>query len=233
MSRRRFSKKNSPYNYIKYHSNLKDVVGDSHIFFFIHFHDVPNALFCLLIIFKRTSENQMAKSDNIFLVGPMGVGKTTIGKKLARKLKKKFFDSDKEIEKKTGATINLIFDVEGEQGFRERESKMIEELTSIDGIVMATGGGAVLSVSNRRVLSKRGTVIYLSGSPDLLMTRTAYDQNRPLLNTSDRLKKIKLLLKEREPLYSEVADMCLNVDNMTINGIVNSISTFLDERCEK
>ena len=175
----------------------------------------------------------MTKSDNIFLVGPMGVGKTTIGKKLARQLKKKFFDTDKEIEKRTGATINLIFDVEGEHGFRDRESKMIEELTSINGIVMATGGGAVLSDANRRVLRERGTVIYLAASPDLLMARTAYDQNRPLLNTSDRLKKIKILLNEREPLYSEVADKCLNVDGMTIKDIVNGISNFLEEQCEK
>lgn len=175
----------------------------------------------------------MAKNDNIFLVGPMGVGKTTIGKKLARKMKKKFFDSDREIEKKTGATINLIFDVEGESGFRDRESKMIEELTAKDGIVMATGGGAVLSEANRKVLSERGIVIYLAASPDLLMTRTAYDQNRPLLNTGDRLKKIKLLLKEREPFYSEVADKRLDVDGMTTKEIINGLSKILDEECEK
>ena len=163
----------------------------------------------------------------------MGVGKTTVGKKLARKMKKKFFDSDREIEKRTGATINLIFDVEGEQGFRERESKVIEELTAKDGIVMATGGGAVLSDANRKILSERGIVIYLAASPDLLMTRTAYDQNRPLLNTSNRLKKIKLLLKEREPLYYEVADKTLNVDGMTMKDIVNGLSKFLEEECEK
>lgn len=175
----------------------------------------------------------MAKNDNIFLVGPMGVGKTTIGKKLARRLKKKFFDSDREIENRTGASINLIFDVEGEQGFRERESKVIEEITAKDGIVMATGGGAVLSDANRKILSERGIVIYLAASPDLLMTRTAYDQNRPLLNTGNRLKKIKLLLKEREPLYYEVADKRLDVEGMTMKDIVNELTEFLEEECEK
>ncbi len=174
----------------------------------------------------------MAKSDNIFLVGPMGVGKTTIGKKLARKLKKKFIDSDKEIEKKTGATINLIFDVEGETGFRERESKIIDELTMREGIVMATGGGVVLSDTNRRLLRERGIVVYLGASPDLLLERTAYDQSRPLLMTGDRLKKIKTLLQDREPFYLEVSDKSIKVDGMAIKEIVSVISKFLDEECE-
>jgi shikimate kinase len=175
----------------------------------------------------------MAKNDNVFLVGPMGVGKTTIGKKLARRLKKKFFDSDKEIEKRTGATINLIFDVEGEVGFRERESKVIDDLTMGNGIVMATGGGAVLYEANRQVLQERGVVIYLAASAELLRSRTAYDQNRPLLNTGDRLKKINILLKERGHFYSEVADKCLDVDDMTTKDIINEIVKYLDERCEK
>ena len=109
----------------------------------------------------------MSKAENIFLIGPMGVGKTTIGRRLAKRLEKKFYDSDKEIEKETGASISLIFDIEGEPGFREWESKVLDELTSKKGVVLATGGGAILSASNRRILSKRGIVTYLSASPDL------------------------------------------------------------------
>ena len=170
----------------------------------------------------------MSKKDNIFLTGPMGVGKTTIGKRLAKRLGINFFDSDSEIEKRTGATINLIFDVEGEQGFRDRESKVIDELTSNDGIVLATGGGVVLSSSNREMLSQRGIVIYLAASPELLMKRTAYDNSRPLLDTDDRLGKINSLLQLREPLYSEIADLIINVDNMSAKQIINQINKYIE-----
>ena len=175
----------------------------------------------------------MSKKDNIFLTGPMGVGKTTIGKRVANRLGKNFIDSDCEIEKRTGATINLIFDVEGEQGFRDRESKVIDELTSNDGIVLATGGGAVLSRSNREMLSQRGIVIYLAASPELLMKRTAYDNSRPLLNTDDRLGIIKTLLQQRAPLYSEIADHIINVDNMSAKHIINEISIYVEQQCER
>ena len=175
----------------------------------------------------------MSKIDNIFIIGPMGVGKTTIGKRLARRLDKNFFDSDKEIEKKTGATISLIFDVEGEPGFRERETRTLDELTSRQGVVVATGGGAVLSDINRQRLSARGLVIYLSGSPELLMKRTSHDSSRPLLETGDRLGKIRTLLAEREPLYSQIADSTINVDKMTAKDIVNQIERYLNQLCEK
>lgn len=168
----------------------------------------------------------MSKTDNIFLVGPMGVGKSTIGKKLAKKLDKKFFDSDKEIEKRTGAAIPLIFDVEGELGFRERESKLIDELTLEDGIVLATGGGAVLTKVNRDILRSRGIVVYLAATPELLMKRTAHDHNRPLLQTNDRLGKIRSLLNEREPFYAEIADMNLTVDKLSVKQIIECISDF-------
>ena len=169
----------------------------------------------------------MSKADNIILVGPMGVGKSTIGKKLAKRLGKKFFDSDKEIEKKTGATIRLIFDLEGERGFRERESRLIDELTLENDIVLATGGGAVLAAANRDTLSSRGIVVFLMASPELLLKRTAHDQSRPLLETNDRMGKIKSILNERQPLYAEVADMCLTVDKLTVKEIIEKICDFI------
>lgn len=169
----------------------------------------------------------MSKTDNIFLVGPMGVGKSTIGRKLAKKLDKKFIDCDKEIEKRTGATIPLIFDLEGEHGFRERESRLIDELTLENGIVLATGGGAVLFEINRDMLKSRGTVIYLDGSADLLLKRTAHDHNRPLLATDDRLGTIKSILETRRPLYSEVADMSLTVDKLSVKQIIEYITDFI------
>ncbi|MEX2352954.1 MAG: shikimate kinase AroK [Gammaproteobacteria bacterium] len=172
----------------------------------------------------------MSKSDNIFLIGPMGVGKTTIGKRLAKRLDKKFIDSDREIEKRTGASINLIFDVEGEQGFRERETRLIDELTRDHDVVLATGGGAVLAEANRNVLAQRGIVIYLSASPELLMKRTAYDQTRPLLKTGDRRAKIIKLLAERGPLYSAIADISLTIDKMSIRKIIDEITAYLTEQ---
>jgi shikimate kinase len=175
----------------------------------------------------------MSKTENIFIIGPMGVGKTTIGKRLARRLDKNFYDSDKEIVKKTGAAINLIFDIEGEPGFRDWESKIIDELTSKKGVVVATGGGAILSASNREMLSQRGIVIYLAASPELLLKRTAHDTTRPLLETGDRLGKIKSILKQREPIYCQVADFTVNVDNMSARQIINQISEIIDPQCEK
>ena len=171
----------------------------------------------------------MSRTDNIFLVGPMGVGKSTIGKKLAKKLGMRFIDSDREIEKRTGAAIPLIFDVEGEQGFRDRESRLIDDLSQECGIVLATGGGAVLARANRDILAERGFVVYLCGSPELLMKRTAHDHSRPLLETTDRLGKIRLLLKERQSYYDEVADMTLVVDKLSVRQIIDRISDFIKE----
>ena len=172
----------------------------------------------------------MSKNANIYLIGPMGVGKSTIGRKLARKLGRKFIDTDREIEKRTGATIPLIFDLEGEQGFRERESRLLEELTAGEDIVLATGGGAVLAAKNRDILAARGTVIYLDGSPELLMKRTAHDHNRPLLETADRLGAIKSILTIRRPLYQEIADMTLTVDKLSVKQIIEQISGFIENR---
>ncbi len=172
----------------------------------------------------------MSKKDNIYLIGPMGAGKTTIGKKLAKKLGKRFFDSDREIEKTTGATINLIFDLEGELGFREWESRAVEMLIAEDNVVLATGGGAILSETNRKHLSENGIVIYLEASPELIVKRTAYDNNRPLLATKNKLKTITELLKVRKPIYDEAADYKINVDKKTANRIINEICTLIEEK---
>ncbi len=159
----------------------------------------------------------------------MGVGKTTIGKRLARKLGMKFLDSDREIESRTGASISLIFDVEGESGFRERETRLIDELTSATGIVLATGGGAILSPVNRDALKQRGIVIYLSATPDLLVNRVAHDQSRPLLQTDDRMGAITSLLEAREPYYRDMADLTLPVDNLSAAQIVNRICKYMED----
>jgi shikimate kinase len=166
--------------------------------------------------------------QNIFLIGPMGSGKTTIGRQLASRLGMQFYDSDGEIEKKTGADIALIFEIEGEEGFRKREAKMIEELTAKKGILLATGGGAILSDSNRKFLKSRGRVVYLKSSPEKLMDRTAKDKKRPLLNTDDRRATILEMLETRVPLYEEVADLVIQTDNNIIKQIVNRICQQLD-----
>jgi len=165
----------------------------------------------------------MAKAQNFFLVGPMGAGKTTIGRHLARSLKLEFVDSDQEIERRTGADIPWIFDIEGEAGFRRRERTVIAELTRRDGIVLATGGGAVLDAHNRADLAAHGTVIYLHVSVNQILKRTSKSQNRPLLQTDDRRGRVTHLLAERDPLYREIADIIVETDSLGVRGTVNSI----------
>ncbi|MDH5446813.1 MAG: shikimate kinase AroK [Gammaproteobacteria bacterium] len=140
----------------------------------------------------------------------MGAGKTTIGRQLARQLKLHFLDSDHEIESRTGAQIPLIFEIEGEEGFRNRESAMIDELTQEQNIVLATGGGAVLREENRKHLHERGIVVYLHAELDDLFERTRKDRNRPLLQTEDPRSKLATLLEERDPLYREVAHLVID-----------------------
>lgn len=171
-----------------------------------------------------------SKNGNVFIIGPMGAGKTTVGKKLAKKLNKIFIDSDKEIEKRTGASISLIFDVEGESGFREWEKKILAELAKENDIVLATGGGAILSESNRKILMKKGLVIYLEASPELIFKRTAYDNSRPLLDTKDRAETINELLKTRKPIYENCADFTINVDKKSADRIINEICNWIDTK---
>lgn len=153
----------------------------------------------------------------------MGAGKSTIGRQLAKALHKKFYDSDKEIEKRTGVSISWIFEMEGEVGFRERESKAIEELTAFDNVVVATGGGAVLSEENRNWLQARGEVIYLSATAEQLYRRTAKDKKRPLLQTGDRRKQIEALMAQRNPLYEQVADIIIKTGDQSIQHTVNDV----------
>jgi len=149
----------------------------------------------------------MKSGQSIFLVGPMGVGKTTVGRQLARLLGYDFVDSDHEIEEKTGASIAWIFDVEGEEGFRKREQSLIDELTQRPKIVLATGGGAVINSENRLALKQRGIAVYLKADVDELLKRTAHDKSRPLLQTDNPREKLTGLMNEREPWYIEVADL--------------------------
>ena len=153
----------------------------------------------------------------------MGAGKTSIGRQLAEALGMEFLDSDHEIEARSGATIPWIFDVEGEEGFRKREQTMIDELSQRQNIVLATGGGAVLSEANRNCLKTRGTVIYLSASIDQLLERTHRDRNRPLLQTENPRARLEELMQLREPLYREVADIVLETDDSSIRHAVNQI----------
>ena len=162
--------------------------------------------------------------QNIILVGPMGVGKTTIGRPLAKKLEMEFVDSDREIEDRTGVTINIIFEIEGEEGFRKRESAMISELTQRKNIVLATGGGAILDESNRILMRKHGVVVYLHASVDLQLERTRSSKNRPLLMNGDPRKILQELMTEREPLYRQEADIIVNTENRSPGAVANEIA---------
>ena len=168
------------------------------------------------------------KLNNIVLIGPMGSGKTTVGRRLAEELKIDFYDADHEIINKTGVSIDHIFDVEGEQGFRKRESDVLEELTSMHNIVLATGGGAVLSEGNRLLLKKSGSVIYLLSSVEQILRRTAKSKTRPLLeNSSDRRKTISDIIDSRDSLYRETATVIINTNGKKLNEIINEIQSFL------
>lgn len=173
----------------------------------------------------------MADTDNIFLVGPMGVGKSSIGRRLAARLGRTFMDCDEELMRRTGVEIEVIFEIEGESGFRSRESRLLLELVQETGIVLATGGGAVLLPENRAALAARGTVVYLSAAVDLLVRRTARDRKRPLLQTGDRPGRIRQLLAEREPLYREIADCTVDTGQGSVAHSVDLICRELKLPC--
>ncbi|WWP00139.1 MAG: shikimate kinase AroK [Candidatus Dasytiphilus stammeri] len=166
----------------------------------------------------------MVEKRNIFLIGPMGAGKSTIGRQLAQQLNMQFFDSDQEIERRTGADISWVFDVEGEEGFRIREEKIISELTEKQGIVLATGGGSVKSREIRNRLSARGVVVYLKTTVDNQLSRTQRDKKRPLLlGEFPPVKILQNLASERNPLYEEIADITICTDNQNAKVVVNKI----------
>ena len=163
-------------------------------------------------------------SKNIVLVGPMGSGKTTVGRRLAHKLNQDFFDTDHEIIDKTGVTIDHIFDIEGEEGFRERESKILENLCQMSNIILATGGGIVILPKNREILKNAGLVVYLSSSVNQLLRRTANSKIRPLLeNSSDRRKTIIELLEARDVYYREVASFVVDTTGKKLHEVINII----------
>lgn len=165
---------------------------------------------------------------NIFLIGPMASGKTTIGKQLAEQLGRTFYDTDKEIEARTGVNIPWIFDVEGEAGFRERETAVIKELTALPNIVLATGGGAVLSEVNRTLLSTRGYVIYLRASSKQQLLRTTRDQNRPLLQTADPYTTLENLHNKRDTLYQMIANWQCDTDGRSPHQVTREIMEHLN-----
>ena len=165
----------------------------------------------------------MAEKRNIFLVGPMGAGKSTIGRHLADELHLDFFDSDQEIERRTGADIALIFDLEGEDGFRKREENVINDLTDKQGIVLATGGGSIVTKAVRNRLSARGMVVYLQTTIDKQVARTQRDKRRPLLQNENPEQVLRDLAEMRNPLYEEVADYIVDTDDQSARAVANQI----------
>ncbi|RLW60440.1 MAG: shikimate kinase I [gamma proteobacterium symbiont of Stewartia floridana] len=160
---------------------------------------------------------------NLFLIGPMGAGKTTVGRQLAEYFRKEFIDSDLEIQRRTGVDIPTIFEFEGEEGFRQREQEVIDELTQREEVVLATGGGAVIREQNRKALSSRGLVIYLHCTVEQQFERTHRDKNRPLLQTDDPMAKLKSLMAERDPLYRQTADLLISTEGRNTQAVLQDI----------
>ena len=171
----------------------------------------------------------MLSRVNVFLIGPMGSGKTAVGRALARTLKFTFHDSDSEVEKRTGVDIAFIFEKEGEAGFRLRERDAIAELTLLEPIVLATGGGAVLHPENRQVLAQRGRVVWLQASIHQQMERTRHGRHRPLLLNTDPRTRLDELSRERQPLYAEIADVTVATDGRRVQAVTEDILRALGE----
>jgi shikimate kinase len=174
----------------------------------------------------------MPIAGNIYLVGLMGAGKTTVGRQLARRLDRRFLDSDHEIEARTGVRIPVIFDIEGEAGFRERERQVIAELSRESDLVLATGGGVVLAEANRQRLRETGTVIYLCVPPETLYERTRHDRNRPLLQVDNPLGRLRELHAQRDPLYRETAHIVVEGRNSGTGSLAHRLEKELTERCK-
>ena len=166
---------------------------------------------------------------NVFLVGMMGAGKTTAGRLMARRLKREFLDTDLEIERRCGVKVPVIFEFEGEAGFRQREAVVIAELTAREDVVLATGGGAVLDEANRRHLAARGTVVYLHAPPPALYERVRQDRNRPLLATADPQARLQELYAVRDPLYREIADVVVDTGRQSVQNLARQLLARLKE----
>lgn len=165
----------------------------------------------------------MKQPKNIFLIGPMGAGKSAVGRHLARTLHLTFVDSDDEVESRTGVDIAFIFEKEGEEGFRKREAAAIDDLTKMDGIVLATGGGAVIDADTRSHLGGRGLVVYLYTTVDQQVSRTKKGRERPLLESGDRHGILEELLQQRDPLYREIADLVVETDGRKVHSVASEI----------
>jgi shikimate kinase len=165
-----------------------------------------------------------SRDDNIFLIGPMGSGKTAVGRHLAKVLHLEFHDSDAEIELRTGVDIPFIFEKEGESGFREREREVIDSLTQLQHVVIATGGGAVLLPENRERLAARGRVVYLNTGIEQQLERTRHGRQRPLLYTDDPETRLRELMAQRLPLYESIADIIVATDGRQVRAVADEIA---------
>jgi len=165
----------------------------------------------------------MKQPKNLFLIGPMGAGKSAVGRQLARLMHLDFVDSDEEIENRTGVDIPFIFEKEGEEGFRKREVKVIDELSQRQGVVLATGGGAVLDPDSRSHLGARGFVIYLFTTVQQQLDRTRRGRHRPLLESGEKEEVLELLMAERDPLYREIADLTIETDGRRVQAVARDI----------
>ena len=174
----------------------------------------------------------MKQCGNIYLVGMMGAGKTTVGRHLSKRFGRRFVDADHEIEARTGVRIPTIFEIEGEAGFRKREAQVIAELARETGLVLATGGGVVLDPANRAALAASGLVIYLNAPPAMLFERTRHDRNRPLLRVEDPLAKIEELFAARDPLYREAAHVVIDAVPGGVTQLVATVETEIRNLCE-
>jgi shikimate kinase len=165
---------------------------------------------------------------NIILIGPMGAGKSSVGKRLAKLLSRKFYDCDKVLEDRTGVAITTIFELEGEQGFRQRETKILQELVSTENAVIATGGGVILLPDNITFLNQGSMIIYLKASVSSQIKRTRHDKKRPLLQTQDRHATLQSLAKTRNPLYEKIADITIDTDTQSISSSIDRIITHIN-----
>lgn len=182
---------------------------------------------------KSVSAPVEKTASSIFLVGMMGAGKTTVGRELAKRLGRHFADCDHEIEARTGVSIPVIFEIEGEEGFRRRETHELDELSRRSNLVIATGGGIVLAAENRAMLRERGTVVYLDVAPDVLFERTRHDRNRPLLQVDNPRAKIEALYRARAPLYREVAHLTVPGRRGSPQAMARNIERELEKLCER
>lgn len=196
---------------------------------FLLFEYQQDFICCITLGIMRLSNATATNMTSIFLVGPMGSGKSTVGRALARKIGYRFIDSDREIEARCGVDIPTIFDYEGEAGFRDRESRVIDELTRLPGLVLATGGGSVLREENRSHLMTRGHVVLLQVDIKEQLRRVGSDSNRPLLQSDDPRARLKALMEEREPIYKSVADVGISTDSRRMYHVITRILRHLKQ----